>query len=64
MAEIKILSPLKAMRQNCMSCMGGSKDRKIFKAVRDCTTRDCPLWPYRFGMGYKAAFRQGKDVIP
>jgi len=40
----RILTPIKAIRANCLECMCGS-----YKEVRECTIDDCPLWPYRFG---------------
>ena len=40
----KTLSPLKAIRQNCIDCSGGCK-----KEVRLCVIPDCPLYPFRFG---------------
>ena len=38
------LTPLKAIRKQCVSCMGGSP-----RLVADCPGRDCPLYPYRMG---------------
>jgi hypothetical protein len=38
------LTPLKAIRINCLECQSGSR-----KAVRTCNTVDCPLFIYRFG---------------
>lgn len=35
---------LKAIRRNCVECMGGS-----FESVSDCQTTDCILHPFRFG---------------
>jgi len=35
---------VKAIRRNCVDCMGGS-----FGAVEDCQTTDCDLHPYRMG---------------
>jgi len=39
-----ITSPLKAIRANCVDCMGGQ-----MKLVKHCDLRGCPLWPYRLG---------------
>ena len=39
-----ITSPLKAIRANCVECMGGQRS-----LVRECDLRGCPLWPYRLG---------------
>ena len=38
------LSPLKAIRKNCLECQGGSSDM-----VRTCPTTQCELHAYRFG---------------
>lgn len=40
----KILSPLRAIKQQCLDCCGSS-----IKEVRNCTAKDCSLYPYRFG---------------
>ena len=42
MDEIK--SPLKAIRGFCLDCCGGSSAE-----VRDCSSKSCPLKPFRFG---------------
>ena len=39
-----ITSPLKAIRQNCIECCGGSKHE-----VSLCPATGCPLHPFRFG---------------
>jgi hypothetical protein len=33
---------LRAIRENCMDCCGGSR-----KNVKNCRIDTCPLWPYR-----------------
>ncbi len=40
----KTLTPLKAIRANCLDCSGGSPAE-----VRLCAIPDCPLYGYRFG---------------
>ena len=35
---------VKVMRQFCLDCMGGSKE-----AIRECSTDDCLIHPFRFG---------------
>ena len=40
----KILSPIKAIRANCIECSCGSKDE-----VKLCPIQTCPLYPYRLG---------------
>ncbi len=44
MSKLKVLRPLKAMREHCLECSCGSS-----KAVLWCPIVDCTLWPYRFG---------------
>ena len=46
--------PMKAFRQHCLDCMGGSS-----KFVRECTTIDCSLHRYRLG---KNPARKGADT--
>ncbi len=40
----KRLTPIKAIRANCIECSGGS-----LREVRECHITDCALWPYRMG---------------
>jgi hypothetical protein len=40
----KHLTPLKAIRKNCLECSNDSS-----KEVKDCTITDCPLYSFRFG---------------
>ncbi|MCM8772760.1 MAG: hypothetical protein NC922_06885 [Candidatus Omnitrophica bacterium] len=42
--NIKILSPIKAIKEYCLRCCNG--DRKYLK---NCPSQDCPLWEYRLG---------------
>lgn len=37
-------SPGKAIRRECLACMGNSP-----QSVADCPSTRCALWPYRFG---------------
>jgi len=53
-AGCRITTPLKAIRANCLDCMGGSA-----QYVRECGLRSCPLWPFRSG---KNPFHGAKDV--
>jgi len=55
----KLLSPLKAIRANCIDCAGGS-----FKYVKFCPCDGvhgdaCALWPYRFGVRPKTVKARG-----
>ena len=40
----EIRNPVKAIRAFCLDCCGGSSAE-----VADCTSRICPLKPFRFG---------------
>lgn len=40
----KKLTPLQAIRQNCMECSGFQ-----YSVVADCHIIHCPLWPFRSG---------------
>ena len=40
----KQLTPLKAIRKNCLQCSSGSAHE-----VKNCIISDYPLYPYRFG---------------
>ena len=42
--EEVIKSPLKAIRKNCLECVGCS-----IVEVKLCPVEKCPLWPFRFG---------------
>ena len=39
-----ILTPRKAIRAKCLDCCCGHPSE-----VRDCTVKNCPLYPHRFG---------------
>jgi hypothetical protein len=53
--QVKILRPLKAIRQHCLDCSGGSPQE-----VRLCEMDDCPLYPYRMGHRPGHAAKVGK----
>ena len=42
------MTPLKAIRANCLDCSADSA-----KEVRLCPIKDCPLYVYRFGKNPK-----------
>lgn len=42
--EVKILTPVKAIRAHCLHCCGYST-----KEVKLCTVTSCSLYPYRMG---------------
>lgn len=43
-AELKILTPIKAIRAKCLDCMCNQATE-----VRLCPLTDCSLYPYRMG---------------
>ena len=52
---MKILTPLKAIRKNCIDCSGGS-----LKNVRECHITDCCLYEYRLGKNFRRKGIGGK----
>jgi hypothetical protein len=38
------MTPLKAIRKNCLDCSSGSVSE-----VNNCIVKDCPLYPFRLG---------------
>lgn len=40
----KKMTPLSQIHKFCVDCLGGQP-----RLVKDCTTKSCPLWPYRTG---------------
>ena len=43
----KRLTPRSAIRMKCLDCSAWS-----FQEVRLCPVTDCPMWPYRHGVGH------------
>lgn len=37
-------NPVKAIREKCLDCCGGSKAE-----IRKCVSTDCAIWPFRMG---------------
>jgi len=48
--QLNIPSPLKAIRDMCKDCSGGSAAE-----VKVCGVERCPVWAYRFGRSPKKA---------
>ncbi len=44
--QMPLLTPLRAIRHNCLDCSGGSAHEVALCELSD----SCALWPYRFGM--------------
>lgn len=53
------ISRRKAMRKECLRCMGGSS-----VAVRECVSTYCPLWPYRHGKGIEDVRGHHRNPCP
>jgi hypothetical protein len=49
------LTPCKAIHQFCIECSGGQKQ------VRECPSKECPLWIYRMGKNPKRKGIGGKS---
>tara|TARA_A100001037_G_scaffold305395_1_gene345440 strand:- start:321 stop:563 length:243 start_codon:yes stop_codon:yes gene_type:complete len=45
----KYKSPLKAIREKCIECMGGRESDGYVKRIRECVSEDCPTYDLRFG---------------
>ena len=57
---------LKAVRRECLRCQGtvnrSRPSKDAVKGVRECSTRNCSFWAYRFGIRPLTAHRRGLDV--
>lgn len=51
------LTPMKAIRQKCLECQGGSSNE-----VKSCHITDCTLWPFRLGRNPKRSGIGGKNL--
>lgn len=47
-------SPIKAIREHCIECCGGSSNE-----VKLCTAVQCPLYAFRFG---KNPYRKSREM--
>ena len=56
---MKVLTPLKAIRERCIDCSGYQ-----LKEVRLCTATHCPLWPYRMGKRPPKASSTDSEFVP
>ena len=54
--DIKITSPLKAIRAKCFDCSGGK-----YNEIRKCSAKNCPLYTYRLG---KNPNRKKRELTP
>jgi hypothetical protein len=46
----KLKSPVKAIREKCIECMGGRGTGQNYnKLIKECASPDCPTFEFRFG---------------
>ena len=45
----KCKSPAKAIREFCITCMGGRANEGHLKLVRECVSKNCELFEFRLG---------------
>ena len=45
----KYKSPLKAIREQCVECMGGRESDGYVKRISECVSPGCPTYAFRFG---------------
>lgn len=41
--------PIKAIRENCIECMGGRDNQGYTKLIAECSSHDCALYAFRLG---------------
>ena len=54
----KILTPIKAIRKNCLLCQGNS-----YKNIRNCSKNTCVFFEYRFGKNPKRTGIGGRKKL-
>jgi hypothetical protein len=42
-------SPLKAIRENCIECVGGRESAGYLKLISECVSPNCPTYEFRYG---------------
>ena len=42
-------TPVKAMREMCIECMGGRGSEDYRRRMKECVSVDCPIFAFRFG---------------
>ena len=45
----KCKSPIKAIREFCINCVGGRSNEGHMKLVRECVSENCELFEFRLG---------------
>jgi len=57
-------TPVRAIRQHCVECSGGSSKAVAYCSCDGVHSTWCPLWPYRFGRRPEtAAKRYGERFL-
>jgi hypothetical protein len=47
--SMKLKSPVRAIREFCIECMGGRDNKGNMKLVRQCVSKTCALFEFRLG---------------
>ena len=42
-------SPLKAIREKCIECVGGRESAGYLKLISECVSPNCPTYEFRYG---------------
>ena len=42
-------TPLKAIKETCVQCMGGRESEGYLKRISECVSPDCPIYEFSFG---------------
>ena len=45
----KCKSPVKAIREHCIECMGGRQNDGYMQHIKDCGSPDCAVFDFRLG---------------
>jgi len=53
MTALSKSAPLRAIRRNCLECVGGS-----WRLVETCASKTCNMYPFRFGSNPELAPRK------
>ena len=60
----RVRTPIRAIREHCVECSGGSQKAVKFCSCDGVHSSWCPLWPYRFGVRPETAGqRHGREFV-
>ena len=45
----KKTDPVKAIREQCIECIGGRDNKGYKELIENCVSSECPLFSFRFG---------------